>query len=407
MRNLDLLEFVSENGINGRKIDSKRKIIRHLSKYKESLTISEIASLIDLSIPICTNLIRELVKGKYLIKQSKKTSENGRRPFTYSFNKNSFYVVGVEILSKFIQLSIFNTDLDNIHTSTDRSFTLSNDKECLDYITTFIEKAFIDSNINKKDIIGIGVGMREVVKDSYGELSYFFPEEAISLKEHLESKVNLSIIIDNDTRTIGVAEQTLGIGKGVDNAIVVKVSRTLGLSIIANKHLIKGSYGAAGNFNHTQFEKGNELCECGKTGCLGTEVGGNALLKGLKSAIENGRNSIYFDREKLSDYKYHDILEAVLKGDELSLKLVQDQGYTLGKALGNVVNLLDPELVIIGGEYVMVKDFFIDAVKMGIIKTGLINTVKHCDVNSSTLSRYLGAKAGACMLLKACDMIDF
>ena len=113
-----------------------------------------------------------MVKGGYLIKEGKKTSENGRRPFTYSFNKNSFYVVGVEILSKFIQLSVFNTDLDNIHTSTDRSFTLSNDKECLDYITSFIEKALIDSNINKKDIIGIGVGMQEVVKDSYGELSY-------------------------------------------------------------------------------------------------------------------------------------------------------------------------------------------------------------------------------------------
>ena len=215
MRNLDLLKFVSENGINGRKVDNKRKIIRHLCKYKESLTIPEIAKLIDLSIPVCTTLIKDLVKGGYLIKEGKKTSENGRRPFTYSFNKNSFYVVGVEILSKFIQLSVFNTDLDNIHTSTDRSFTLSNDKECLDYITSFIEKALIDSNINKKDIIGIGVGMQEVVKDSYGELSYFFPEEVISLKEHLESKINLNIIIDNDTRTIGVAEQTIGIAKGI------------------------------------------------------------------------------------------------------------------------------------------------------------------------------------------------
>ena len=352
-------------------------------------------------------MIKDLVKGGYLIKEGKKTSENGRRPFTYSFNKNSFYVVGVEILSKFIQLSVFNTDLDNIHTSTDRSFTLSNDKECLDYITSFIEKALIDSNINKKDIIGIGVGMQEVVKDSYGELSYFFPEEVISLKEHLESKINLNIIIDNDTRTIGVAEQTIGIAKGIDNALVVKVSRTLGLSIIADRHIIKGSYGSAGNFNHTQFEKGDRLCECGKKGCLGTEIGGDALLKDLKFAIEDGHDSIYFNKKNISNYKYHDILEAVLKGDELSLKLIHDQGFKLGKALGNIINLLDPELVIIDGEYVMVKDFFIDAVKMGIIKTGLINIVKLCDVKSSILSRYLGAKAGACMLLKTCDMIDF
>ena len=407
MRSLDLLNFESENGIIGRKVDNKRKIIRHLCRYKKSLTIPEISTLIDLSIPICTALIRNLVKDDYLIKQAKNTSENGRRPFTYSFNKNGFYVVGVEILSKFIQLSVFNIGLDNIHTSIDRSFTLSNDKECLSYITSFIENSLIDSNINKKDIIGIGVGMQEVIKDSNGELSYFFPDEAISLKTHLESKLNLTIIIDNDTRTIGVAEQALGIAKGVDNSLVVKVSRTLGLSIIADRHIIKGSYGVAGNFSHTQFEKGNRLCECGKIGCLGTEIGGNALLDDLKFALEDGKDSIYFNKKNISNYKYHDILEAVLKGDELSLKLIHDQGYKLGKALGNVINLIDPELVLIGGEYGMVKDYFIDAVKSGIKITVLINTVKHCEVKASILGRYLGAKSGACMLLKACDMIDF
>ena len=188
-------------------------------------------------------LIKELVKEGYLIKEVKKTSENGRRPYTYFFNKNSLYVVGVEILSRFIQLSVFNISLDNIHTSTDRSFVMSDDKECLNYITSFIENALIDSNINKKDIIGIGIGMQEVVKDSCGSLTHFFSDESISLKNYLESKIKLKIIIDNDSRVIGVAEQTLGIAKGIDNVLVVKVSRTLGLSIIANNHKIRGSYG--------------------------------------------------------------------------------------------------------------------------------------------------------------------
>ena len=407
MIDLNLFNFKRENGINGRKTHNKKKIIRHLSKYKESLAISEIAILIDLSIPICTVLIKELVKEGYLIKEVKKTSENGRRPYTYFFNKNSLYVVGVEILSKFIQLSVFNIYLDNIHTSTDRSFVMSDDKECLNYITSFIENALMDSNINKKVIIGIGIGMQEVVKDSCGSLTHFFSEESISLKKYLESKIKLKIIIDNDSRVIGVAEQTLGIAKEVDNVLVVKVSRTLGLSIIANNHKIRGSYGTAGSLNHTQFEKGNRLCECGKIGCLGTEIGGNALLDDLKFALEDGKDSIYFNKKNISNYKYHDILEAVLKGDELSLKLIHDQGYKLGKALGNVINLIDPELVLIGGEYGMVKDYFIDAVKSGIKITGLINTVKHCEVKASVLGRYLGAKSGACMLLKACDMIDF
>jgi predicted NBD/HSP70 family sugar kinase len=403
----DLLEFGSESGISGRKVDNKKKIIRLLSKQEEALTIPEIAIFIDVSIPICTSLIRDLVSAKIIKKQGKKTSENGRRPYTYSLNKSSFYVVGVEILSNFIQLIVFSVDLDNIHTSIDRSFILSKDKECLDNITRFIENSLSDSGISKKYIIGIGLGMQEVVQDSLGELSTYFCEDSISLKEHLESKINLTVIIDNDTRTIGVAEQILGEAKGIANVLVVKVSRTLGLSIIVDRHIVKGSHGVSGNINHTQFKKGKKLCSCGKIGCLGTEIGGNALLSDLKTAITDGQISLHFNKANLSNYKYHDILDAVLKGDELSIKLIQAQGYKLGRSLGNIINLLDPEIVIIGGEYTMVKDFFIDAVKTGIIKTSLIDSVKRCEIKASTLGRYLGAKAGACMLLKASDMIHF
>lgn len=407
MQNLDLLEFVGENGINGRKLDNKKKIIRLLSKQKEPLTIPEIAIFIDVSIPICTSLMRDLGSDKLIKKQNKKTSENGRRPFTYSLSNSSFYVVGVEILSNFIQLGVFSVGLDSIHIATDRKFTLSKEIECLDSITLFIESSLRDSGINKENIIGIGIGMVGVGIDSKGELSVNFGKELISLKEHLESKVNLTVVIDNDTRTIGVAEQALGAAKGIGNVLVVKVSRTVGLSIIVDRHIVKGSYGVSGNINHIQFEKGKKLCNCGKVGCLGTEIGGNALLNDLKSAISDGKISMHFNKLELSNYQYHDILDAVLKGDELSIELIQEQGYKLGKALGNIMNLLDPELVVIDGEYTMVKDFFTGAVRMGVIKTSFTGSVKRCKIKTSKLGRYLGAKAGACMLLKASDMIDF
>jgi predicted NBD/HSP70 family sugar kinase len=407
MQHLELLDFSSESGVNGRKLDNKKKIIRLLSKHKGALTIPEIAIFIDVSIPICASLIKDLGNGKLIKKQCKKISENGRRPFTYSLNKASFYVVGVEILSNFIQLGVFSVGLESVHVVTDRKFILSKDKACLEKITSFIETSLIGSDINKENIIGIGIGMVEVIKDAKGELSVNFGEESISMKEHLEAKINLTVVIDNDTRTIGVAEQALGVAKGVENVLIVKVSRTVGLSIIVDRHIVKGSHGVSGNINHVKFEKGKKLCHCGKIGCLGTEIGGNALLSDLKSAIMDDRISMYFNKEELFSYQYHDILDAVLKGDELAIELIQEQGYKLGKALGNIMNLLDPELVVIGGEYSMVKDFFIDAVKIGVRKTSLIGSVKRCKIKGSKLGRYFGAKAEACMLLKSSDMINF
>tara|TARA_B110000091_G_C13797963_1_gene468774 strand:+ start:278 stop:1501 length:1224 start_codon:yes stop_codon:yes gene_type:complete len=407
MKELDLLNDVLEQGVVGRKAENKRKIIRLLSRSERSFSIPEISELIDVSIPMCTLLIKDFVKEGYLKKEGKKISDQGRRPYTFSLNKGRFFVVGVEILSKFIHLTITKTDLETNYTAVDRNFVLTYDEKCLAYIARFIKKSIMASKINKENIIGVGIGMPQVVKNEEGKLTVYFSDNKISIKDHLETQLNIPVIIDNDTRTIGVAEQTLGNAKGIDNVLVVKVSRTLGLSIIADRHIIKGSYGFAGNFNHTQFSKGERLCECGKIGCLGTLIGGNALLNSLKESMLNDEVSIYFKKEELPNYKYHDILDAILKGDELSIELIQEQGFVLGKALGNIINVFDPELVIIGGEYVMVKDFFIDAVKMGIKKSTLINTVNHCSIKASTLGRYLGSKAGAAMILKASKMIDF
>ncbi|MGB0880565.1 MAG: ROK family protein [Polaribacter sp.] len=407
MNKLELLKITSENGVIGRKEENRKKIIRLLSRTEDSLSIPKIAESIDVSIPICTTLIKEFVDGGLIIREGKKVSENGRRPYTFSINKNRFFVIGVEILSKFIHLSIVTTDLKTKHTLVDRNFQLNYDEKSLEYILSFIKKAIKEAGVEKENIIGLGVGIPDVVKDKNGALTTYFSDKKTSLKYYLESHLDISVLVENDARTISVAEQTLGIAKGIDNVLVIKVSRTLGLSIISDKHIIKGSFGLAGNFNHTQFDKGSRLCNCGKTGCIGTQIGGNALLNDLKEALLDNETSIYFNTKEIDSYKYHDVLDTVLKGDELSIKLIQKQGHLLGKALGNIINLFDPELVLIGGEYVMVKDFFIDAVKMGAKKTTLINSINHCKIEVSTLGRYLGSKAGAAMILKASGMIDF
>ncbi len=405
MEELNLLNTDIENGVLGRKENNKRYIIRLLSKSKEAMSIPEIAEKIDVSIPACTKIIKELMNDDYLIKDGKKTSYNGRRPYGFTINRNKFFVIGVEILSQFIHLSVVDTNLKTHYEKVNRNFKLTYDKKTLENITFFIEEALQESNISKSTILAIGIGTPNVTKKN-GTITTFFSPENISLRLHLQQKIGLPVFVDNDTRTISIAEQAMGIAKGKENVFVIKISRSLGLSIISEKQIITGSSGFAGNFNHTQFRKGTRLCDCGKTGCLGTMIGGNALLEDLKEALLKGEISVYFTKEKISEYTYHDILDAVLKGDELSIKLIENQGIILGEAIGNIINIFDPELVVIDGEYVMVKEFFIDPIKIGVRKTRLITNNGKFDLQTSSLGRYLGSKAGACLALKACQMID-
>ncbi len=407
---MDKLEFLSDtknSNLRNRQLEQQRNIIRHLSKSTSPLSIPEISEFIKTSVPTGTKLTKELLKNNYILAEGKKETDNGRRPTTYALNTNKFYVVGVEILEKFIHASIVRIDLEAVHQAKNRQFELTDTPACLNEITQFIQTTIKASGIQAEQIIGVGIGMTGGVNRHTGESINYFNYDNDSLKKHLEKELALPIVLDNDTRAIGIAEQVLGIAKGVENVLVVKVSRNLGLSIILNRQTIIGGTGLAGNFAHIRFKAGERLCKCGKTGCIGTEVAGDALKNDLAEALENGERSLHFQLDKIDTYQYHDILDAVLKGDALAFKVLHDQGDKLGQALGNMVNLLNPDLIVLVGEFVMVKDFLIDAIRIGIRKTALLESLRTCKIEASTLGRYLSSKAGACMLLKACDMIEY
>ncbi len=410
MGKLKFLSKYQHGNLRNRQLNQQLDIIRYLSKSKTGRSIPEIAKHIKSSVPTITKMVKELFDSKCIIEEGKRATDNGRRPTLYAINLENFYVVGVEILSKFIHVSIVRIDFETVYKEFNREFRLEDTDECLHYIRDYIHNAIQQSGIKNEKIIGIGIGMRGDVNGHTGEHSRFF-NRFVSFKTFLEQELKLPVRVDNDTRSIGIAEQILGQAKGVGNVLVIKVSRSLGLSIILNKTMIMGSVGFAGNFAHTQFlnndVEDSRLCTCGKMDCLGTVVSGEALQNDLINALNNNRQSIYLKRENKDNYQYHDVLDAVLKGDALAIDLLQIQGDKLGQALGNLINLLNPDLILIGGEFVMVEDFFIDSIKMGIKKTALVDAMLSCKIKLSDLGRYLGSKAGACMLLKACDLVEY
>jgi len=385
MKKLFFLTRDDSSNLKNRQLEQQQNIIRYLAKSGSALSIPEIADHIKTSIPTSTKLTKDLISNKFIQKGGKKETVNGRRPTTYTLNKEKFYVVGVEVLEKFIHASVVRIDMETKHDNLSRSFRLEDSKKCLEEITNFIKKSIKESGIKPSQIIGIGVGLKGSVNGHTGKSKDYFNHTGISLKKHLESKLKLPVILDNDTRAIAAAEQVLGI----------------------NQKTIIGGAGLAGSFAHIRFKEGNRLCSCGKTGCIGTEVGGDALQKDLADALKEGKRSLHFELDKIDNYQYHDILDAVLKGDSLGIQLLHNQGDKLGQALGNIINLLNPDMIVIGGEFVMVQDFLLDAIKIGIKKTALLDALISCRVEASTLGRYLSSKAGICLLLKAIDLIEY
>lgn len=383
-----------------------KNIVRCLSKSDSAFSIPDIAEYVKISVPTCTKLVRALVEKKYLVEKGKKETENGRRPEFYALNKQRFYAIGVEILLKFIHVSIVRIDSELLYETSNNQFVLENTPEGLRYVVSFVKDAINKNQLKNDQIIGLGVGLAGTVNVHTGETKHF-NFMGISFKKYLENTFKIPVIVDTDTRAIGVAEQVMGKAQGIENVLIVKVSRSIGLSVILNGKMIVGGTGHAGEFGHLQLGKLGRLCVCGKKGCLETEVSGGALQIDLKEALMEGEISNHFQIENVDSYQYHDVLKAVLNGDALALKLILNQADKLGQALGNIVNLLNPDLIVISGEIVMIQDFYIDALKMGLKKTSLIDSLANCRVEVSNLGRYFSSKAAAAVVFKNYDLTKY
>jgi predicted NBD/HSP70 family sugar kinase len=163
--------------------------------------------------------------------------------------------------------------------------------------------------------------------------------------------------------------------------------------------------GFAGEFGHMQMGNSQKLCICGKRGCLGMEVSGYALEENFKSAIKGGGISLANKGESLDEIRYEDILEAAQEGDGLSINLLQGMGEILGMALGNIVNLLNPELVIIGGKFAQAGYMFTDSIKTGMNKTALTIPLRYLTIKTSQLGSGTGSIGASAMVFKQHDLI--
>nr|WP_282189235.1 ROK family protein [Maribellus sp. YY47] len=391
-RNID--DINNEN----RQLAQKRKIVALLNRSEKELTIPGICKKVRLSVPTGTKLINELINHKIIIESGKKETDNGRRPVLYKVDPEYAYSIGLVILLKGVSLAIYNLEMEEIYSISDENFVLENSIDCLEYVVGFIQNAVDQSKIEQKRILGMGIGITGRVNARTGYSYNYFNFLDGSLVDFFSQKFAFPVYVDNDTHVLGLAEQHFGKARNFQNVFILNLSRGMGLAIIANGEIIGGEQGFAGEFGHIQLGDSNRLCLCGKRGCLGTEVGGHALEQDFQEHIEKGETSLLLTQKELTEIKYQDILKAASEGDALSISLTHNIGFKLGKALGNMINLLNPGLIIIGGGFTLAQDILADSIKSGMTHTTLSLPLRNCELVFSSTEDATIKGAGAIVL---------
>lgn len=228
----------------------------------------------------------------------------------------------------------------------------------------------------------------------------FEDNDDMPIAEILGDKIGIRSVIENDTRAMLCGEISRGGTKTYRDCLYINASWGLGLGILMDGKVYRGFNGFAGEFGHINAFNNEIICHCGKKGCLETEVSGNAARRIFLEQIAEGKSSVLChtnsDIQKITP---HDIIRAANNEDTLCQDIMEHMGRQLGRQLANLINIFNPEAVIIGGSMSKDNDLLLESVKMGIKKYSLKLINRNLVVERSSDPDRTGV-TGACMVAR-------
>lgn len=320
--------------------------------YKNSLSLTELSKLTGKSLPLVTNMVANLIKCSFVVEQGLAPSTGGRRPSTYLINPHlGKYIIAVAMDQLTSRIAIYNLAGKQILEADHLELDLKKSEDAITQLISYITDSIKKTNIPLHDIIGVGIGMPGFVNTDEG-LNHTFLTVAngTSLSAHLGKILGLPVFIDNDSSLIALAELKFGKAIGKQNVMVVNVGWGTGLGMIINGKLYRGNNGYAGEFSHIPLSLNNDLCSCGKTGCLEVDTSLLVMIKNVKKAIANGQKSILEEWFKNKDKSDLDLfLDAIKVSDPLAISILSKAAFQIGKGVATLIHILNPELLVLSG----------------------------------------------------------
>lgn len=349
-----------------------KKNIIHYYIANGDATIAELCKGMNLSIPTVTKLIGELLEDGYIVDFGKQETSGGRKPSVYGLNPASGYFLGVDVLRDRINLGVLDFNGGKVRIEENIPYKLENTLESLEELCVCIEDFVNQLTISRDDILAVGVNISGRVNPVSGfSYSIFYFQEK-PLTQILEERLKLKVYIENDSRAMAYGEYMQGVVKGEKNVLFINMSWGLGLGIIIDGKLYYGKSGFSGELGHFCMFDNEILCHCGKKGCLETEASGSALHRILYERYKAGSSTILSGKiDKGENVGLYDLVEAIQKEDVLSIEILERMGVNLGKGIAGLMNIFNPELVILGGVMFQSDEYLLLPVKSAIRKYSL------------------------------------
>lgn len=385
--------------LQGRNGALKRDIISHCI-HNGDFSIPDLGAELEVSIPTATKCVSELMDAGLLEDLGKAGTSGGRKPSLYGLNPSAGYFVGTEVHRETITIAVTNFKGQVVQVFHDVKFVLDNSESRYQDMCQIIGRCLTEAEINRDEVMAYCFGFTGRVNHSTGYSMSYFIDENRPISEVLEQMLQGPVFIENDSRAMTYGEYTNGIIQDEKNIVFINASWGLGMGLILDGKLYYGQSGFSGEIGHFPMLSNGHICQCGKTGCLETGASGMALSRIVKEKLDSGMASTLRAKyNKKEPPSLGDIMEALKNEDVLAIEAIEEVGSNLGKGLAGVINIFNPQLVVVGGLLSEAKDYLLLPMMTAINKYSLRMVCKETEIKFSRLGSKCGA-IGACSLAR-------
>ena len=375
------------------------QILALLSR-KDGATIPQIADALGISIGTATKYVGILLEEGALEDCGKTESVTGRRPHRYSLRANTGWFLGLEVNDRYVNVGLMDFQGNLREKRIVEGFSLES-KGAFGRLCNILQRAIAVARENGYPIMGVCLAIPGRIDERTGESYTYFYEPGKALAIRLQGQLKLPISLFNDTRAMTVGEYIKGAGAGTQNMLMINVNWGLGMGIVMDGKVYAGKSGYAGELGHVYGFDNQIICRCGKRGCNETEISGQALQRNLVERIRAGESSILSQRVLESDkpLMLSEIMDAVAREDVLCIDVIEKIGILLGEKTSGLINLFNPELVVVGGVLAMTGDYLLDPMRMAVNKHAIHLVSRDTRICRSTLGMDAGI-VGACLVAR-------
>ena len=386
--------------LDGKNSSLKQRIIG-LCINDGDYSLADLSKELDTSIPTTTKLVGELVEDGLLVEIGKLGTNGGRRPSIFGLNPSAGYFVGVDIRRKFLDFAItdFKGSLVDYHEKVE--FSVQNSEDSFRDMCRLIKRELVETGINPEKVLAYGFNLTGRVNNETGYCFSYFLGEDKPIASVLEAELGKPVYVENDSRAMTYGEYICGTSNGVRNMLYLNVAWGLGMGMIVDGKLSYGKSGFSGEIGHFPLLNNNCICHCGKMGCLETGASGSAVYRIFMEKLKEGRTSTLSDKfNRGEEIHMKEILAAVNEEDVLAIEVIEEIGTTLGRAIAGLINIFNPELIIIGGIISETKEYLLLPIKSAVQKHSLNIINSDTSIKFSKLGKKAGT-IGSCMLSRS------